>query len=906
MYTQPQHNHNNTMAASSNTMMGSLITVVIEEEPQMISCDHGKMIVVALKMVKRTGKYVFQSQLAVAVFNTTATANLRRYLTSLKGGNRPLMIKRHGGALQQHEKTCNDSTWHRIAAASQKTKDAVDRSLKGRCYTMVPLDLVVRLLNHVGKKYHKYANAAVAWLTALGFPVVQALLKKRPTYEHVDEPDVQLADELETVEIAEETMLNEATVTFVPFVDVSTNDKKSSYAIKGTDYTATLDSQFKKYTAFRMQKINSKREGCAVVQSTVQSDISSTLRVLGYFKYKYTGDKDFDDQYDMRLYARPDFGDLMAEYVDFLHANERSWGTIANYLNSAMMVLQFVFKDKEDFQPSQRALYRMRNQSEKVAKQTKRYKDAHKEFITWEQAQEARIKAIEMWEDCEGSGSQEDAMRKAKKLRDALVIGFLTTQPPDRVGVIRKLKVYKTIRRVKGKWYIDLRDIGETHKTSRFYGPSVQEVSHLLTDMLNEWVEGDIGRKQFVSTESESERAKDSVARLYLFPNGNDARAMPSSNWTALVKAAFKRACGKSPPPSLLRASYITWLRSNAPEEVLKQAAIYMKHADDTQASRTYDLETYARQTKKAVAFTSAWVAKYEAKRAAKLQAKEASKHKASASQADDDSSSDSIISVDMADWQGSDDDNATAVEDLPRQSPKLLARVKCRVEKQFDKKKTKQHAVERKQRAEKRGVGHTQVAAVARFMNAYHARQRKKRNTARNAAKKRVPAAVGLQDEFEAVQHDSIKVGDLVIVKSNDSKEPIYMVETLEDPTGDELRTNCHWYAANNKGAWRPDEKNGQPWEQVMELKDTAIYWGAPHEVLDAKHEILPAVMAALKSNSACLLCRSVSSSSSSSSVTDAPSTSMKRKQSVSSHDDSDSNESSDDGPPKKKPERV
>ena len=103
----------------------------------------------------------------------------------------------------------------------------------------------------------------------------------------------------------------------------------------------------------------------------------------------------------------------------------------------------------------------------------------------------------------------------------------------------------------------------------------------------------------------------------YLFhPSDDTTRCLPSSQWTSVVKACFKKHSPGhvAPPPKLLRArlvrkwsfsharhfaltfsacvlgSFITWLRNStdAPE-VLKAAAKAMRHKEATQQSDTYD-----------------------------------------------------------------------------------------------------------------------------------------------------------------------------------------------------------------------------------------------------------------------------------------------------------------------------
>ena len=60
----------------------------------------------------------------------------------------------------------------------------------------------------------------------------------------------------------------------------------------------------------------------------------------------------------------------------------------------------------------------------------------------------------------------------------------------------------------------------------------------------------------------------------YLF-GGRDGRPFSVSSWTTVVKDTWKRHCGLSPPPKLLRAIFICWLRDQAHEnkatpEILK------------------------------------------------------------------------------------------------------------------------------------------------------------------------------------------------------------------------------------------------------------------------------------------------------------------------------------------------
>lgn len=178
----------------------------------------------------------------------------------------------------------------------------------------------------------------------------------------------------------------------------------------------------------------------------------------------------------------------------------------------------------------------------------------------------------------------------------------------DRVGVIRKLKLGYTLRNVpKSKkvpsgWIIDLTDSAFRHKTSRFFGPTITQVSvHVVKHLEDHLVA--LNYKNF------------QVENHYVFQQGNVGKNISIPNWTRRVKDAFERHSPRNTatPPKLLRSSFITFLRSEkrAPE-VLKSAAATMKHSVDTQSSDVYDIETHDNLTKAAAAFCEEYAMRYE------------------------------------------------------------------------------------------------------------------------------------------------------------------------------------------------------------------------------------------------------------------------------------------------------
>jgi integrase len=147
--------------------------------------------------------------------------------------------------------------------------------------------------------------------------------------------------------------------------------------------------------------------------------------------------------------------------------------------------------------------------------------------------------------------------------------------------VLRRLRHGATLKRAAGAWQLDLTERRGQHKTAKFYGPSVTTINDLVGHWLSKYIE-------LITLD----RMGDGEV-YYLFPVGNDfSRCVASSQWTAMVKATFKRWAGIEVPPKMLRASFISWLkgRTDAPE-VLKAAAVAQRHLEETQGSSRYDVE---------------------------------------------------------------------------------------------------------------------------------------------------------------------------------------------------------------------------------------------------------------------------------------------------------------------------
>ena len=222
-------------------------------------------------------------------------------------------------------------------------------------------------------------------------------------------------------------------------------------------------------------------------------------------------------------------------------------------------------------------LIRLRGQLESLSKGEALYSRRDANWIDWEDAQKSRIAAEAHYKSLPAA----PPARKLHALKEWLIISLHTLQPrapqrlqlrlcclstepsphylgfeslcgrlADRVGVVRKLRLGVTLKKeASGSYTLDM--TSARYKTSRFYGPSITSMSALLQEPLDLY----LGALTFETAGNE---------QPYIFyPTSDTTRCLPSSQWSAVVKACFKKhSPGKvAPPPKLLRASFITWLR---------------------------------------------------------------------------------------------------------------------------------------------------------------------------------------------------------------------------------------------------------------------------------------------------------------------------------------------------------
>jgi hypothetical protein len=174
------------------------------------------------------------------------------------------------------------------------------------------------------------------------------------------------------------------------------------------------------------------------------------------------------------------------------------------------------------------------------------------------------------------------------------------------VGVLRRLALGTTLLREADAWVIDLTKF--KHKTSRFYGPSKTQISHLVNDLLDDYVQ--------LTTQFEFDMPADApnrTQRRYLFAMQTDAnRCHEPSAWSRRFEDAMERCSPRHTrtPPSLLRKSFITQMRTDCPDDLSlhRSCAHAQKHSVQTQGD-VYDLDHHKRLLQRAVDYCHAFAA---------------------------------------------------------------------------------------------------------------------------------------------------------------------------------------------------------------------------------------------------------------------------------------------------------
>ena len=293
-------------------------------------------------------------------------------------------------------------------------------------------------------------------------------------------------------------------------VELPKKAKLDSYTL--TSIPDSLELDLSAYARFRAQPLNVLREGRACGDTTLAQDRKVALRFLGWL----VAEKKLASVDGLiAVFASPKIAGAAKMFAEHL-VEERGdkWSTAAQYVLSIISISRFCFEVKKsrgakasppilvDDTPMKQlaALHRQSVQQQQLEAKFDRGK--HVNFLDWAAVQRARVSAEQ---SLLALGDGEDRLYA---LRDVLLMALLTGQPPDRVGVMRKLQLGVTLlRNANGAYQLDLSSPTD-HKTAAVFGPSRTTLSATVSTLVDDYVEL---------------ASLDATQKHYLFYKGDDA-----------------------------------------------------------------------------------------------------------------------------------------------------------------------------------------------------------------------------------------------------------------------------------------------------------------------------------------------------------------------------------------------
>ena len=384
------------------------------------------------------------------------------------------------------------------------------------------------------------------------------------------------------------------------------------------DVPSALQRELALFTEWRLKPINRNREGVAVEPVTAAGNRGDALRLLGWLKTEKNIKPSLGG-----VFGSDRLGVAVQAFCDHLRACGRTFTTIAGYVKSFVAVARFVHSVRAARAASERSaaasmvpvedMQRVHKQVMQQVRLEQKFAKKPDAWLDWSQVQTARARAVREYEhrkDDEGG----DARRR---LFDATLLTWLTTVPPDRVSVTRKLQLGVTLKPTPTGFDLDL-STPDAHKTAAIFGPSTTRVPNAASALLRAWVAAaGLG----AASSSQDGRPR------YVFVLGGGRRVggggggggvdhsqpLRPSRWTELVKGVLARHAGVPLAPKDLRGSFITWLMSaeNTDAALRKAVAHAMRHSEKQQASPAYDKEGVERMWAAAVEATGRYAARF-------------------------------------------------------------------------------------------------------------------------------------------------------------------------------------------------------------------------------------------------------------------------------------------------------
>ena len=364
------------------------------------------------------------------------------------------------------------------------------------------------------------------------------------------------------------------------------------------EVSATLAKQMDALDAHRAIALNVERSSGCVVSATRDSDRARILRFIQWMYQTLT----FKSPPTLTIFAHSRIGPVAHQYIkELVEKHERKYSYAAKLAASFVIAAKFVDSRRKTTAATSDTpvaqLAALHRQCKQQARQQDQFDVGGKtDFLDWEAVQRVRLAAEK------SLGSAETKAAKLMLTRDVTVLRLLADQPPDRVGVVRTLKLGGSLKRKPdGSYELDLSEPG-AHKTSAVFGATRTSINTSISPWLDRYIS-----------------AADIPADGFLFhARGDKHVVIAPSAWSKCVRATFARHGDVALCPKDARASFITFLRGgDHDDETVKAAAIAMRHSSKIQASVTYDKGGTNRRVSAAMKVASDYSAKFSCEVAA-------------------------------------------------------------------------------------------------------------------------------------------------------------------------------------------------------------------------------------------------------------------------------------------------
>ena len=247
----------------------------------------------------------------------------------------------------------------------------------------------------------------------------------------------------------------ELSAVYVPF-DQTGEEESAPPSWKLERVPEGLKGELDLFTKHRTDPLVRAREGTACVDITVGNDKATVLRFFGWLAATHSITP------GLGVFCRHTLSQWAEEWLRALREKGCRFSTLASeslpttikrsqynhahtaprprfradYANSLAMVGSFVYStykldDETLAMPTSPLdeILRLRSQSESQAKHEGLYTKRHADWISWEEAQRARISAEQKYKSLPSAPHG----KKTQALREWLAIGLFTLMPPDRV-----------------------------------------------------------------------------------------------------------------------------------------------------------------------------------------------------------------------------------------------------------------------------------------------------------------------------------------------------------------------------------------------------------------------------------------------------------------------------------------